>query len=472
MSRPGYRLLEVEPAALPVFLFRSEVLLIDRRPLGPLEEFVLKAIDAGFVTVKEISGVLGLLDQLVVDTLVNLQREDCVHQIVQGERYRELRLTAHGAKILESELKEMPSTDEIRIAFDRIAWSITPEVQGHLMKPKEMESSGRWELPPRVKKKPDAEELSLDEIERVVRTARPRSFGVTVLAVNRIIRAERFFLPVDVAIFESISGGDSQISVLIDGRQSDVHEEAIERLGGLEFVGARLASPASSASDVLASDYGDEAAAELALSAPTNEQRDEARRQRVQAQLAQGRDASPEELAPSRPPPSESYTTSAVEFIDTFEHREYLERALETSSRRLLIVSPWIAGNVVNSAFLHQIRMLLQRGVRVHIGYGLNQRPGDRPVSAADARAEDELKRMAERFDNFTLGRLGNTHSKQLLFDDVHVSGSFNWLSFQGSRHKEYRHEESTVVRIKKKVDAKYLDLCHRIEAAKASDDA
>ena len=134
-----------------------------------------------------------------------------------------------------------------------------------------------------------------------------------------------------------------------------------------------------------------------------------------------------------------------------------------------MIIYPWISAQVVNTGFLERLAQLLRRQVRVHIGYGLDQRPGDRPTSNSDLRAEQALVNLSNRYENFTLVRLGNTHSKQLLFDGTHVSGSFNWLSFQGSRGKEYRHEESTVVRIPSKVDKKYADLCARLESAAVS---
>ena len=151
-------------------------------------------------------------------------------------------------------------------------------------------------------------------------------------------------------------------------------------------------------------------------------------------------------------------------FIDTFEHREYLHRALRSTKRRLVIISPWITAKVVNAGFLEQLAQLLRKGVKVHIGYGLEQRPGERPVTKADEKAEAALEALARRYKNFTFTKLGNTHSKQLLFDGTHVCGSFNWLSFQGDQRREYRHEESTVVRRPDLVDEKYADLCRRVE--------
>lgn len=459
ISRPGYRLLELVDAALPMFLIRADILMVERRPIGPLQEFALKSIDHGFVTPAEIGGVLGLESDLVMQILSGLMREDLVMQRLQGGA-RVVHLTQRGAALLETRLREAPSRGQFRIGFDRILWEVTAEAQSHLLRPKEVEESGRWQLRPKLKRRPKVNEFRLDAIESEVRSLRSRADKPTVLAVERIARADNFFLPVDVAVFESLDGGPPQLSVLVDGRPSPAHESAIERLGGIEFVGGKVVSGESDPNRALVTDYGTDAALELAAVAPPANERDTARRDRVAVGITSVGDTLGASAAetPSR-------TTTAVQFIDTFEHREYLRQALQETQERLVIISPWIAASVVTQGFLEQLGQLVRRGVRVHIGYGLDQRPGERLVSDADMRAEGALRRMADRHDNFTLVRLGNTHSKQLLFDDVHISGSYNWLSFQGNQRREYRHEESTVVRIKAKVDMKYVDLCSRLEA-------
>jgi hypothetical protein len=459
ISRPGYRLLELVDAALPMFLVRADILMVERRPIGPLEEFALKSIDHGFVTPTEIGGVLGLESDLVLETLSGLMREDLVMQRLQGGA-RVMHLTQRGAVLLETRLREAPTRGQFRIGFDRILWEVTAEAQSHLLRPKEVEESGRWQLRPKLKRKPKADEFRLEAIESEVRSLRSRADKPTVLALERIVRADQFFLPVDVAVFESLDGGPPQLSVLVDGRPSPAHESAIERLGGIEFVGAEVLAGSTDPSSALAEDYGPDAVSELTAAASTSSDRDMARRDRVAVVSTSPKPSG--DPAPVQPAP---LTTSAVQFIDTFEHREYLRQALQETKERLVIISPWIAASVVTSGFLEQLGQLVNRGVCVHIGYGLEQRPGERFVSDADMKAESALRRMADRHDNFSFVKLGNTHSKQLLFDDVHISGSYNWLSFQGSRKKEYRHEESTVVRIKSKVDKKYGDLCARLEA-------
>jgi hypothetical protein len=42
--------------------------------------------------------------------------------------------------------------------------------------------------------------------------------------------------------------------------------------------------------------------------------------------------------------------------------------------------------------------------------------------------------------------RLPNTHAKILIYDDVYITSSFNWLSFKGDPSRTYRMEEGTLI--------------------------
>lgn len=468
ISRPGYRLLEVQDCGIPIFLVKANVLMLDRKPLGPLEEFVLKTIDHGFTVARDIAGILGISVDLVRSVLVDLQGDDLVRQVVL-DGFREMRLTPQGSSVLETHLRLQPSREQLRIGFDRLKWDVTAAAQSHLLKPSEMVAQGRLELRPRKKARVRPSDLNLDSLNREVRSLRARAEKPILLAVDSILRNEKFFLPAEIAIFESLDGGDPQVAVMIDGRPSVEHESIIMQSGGLSYLDMRIGNPAPPPISALQKDYGALLATELVKLAPTSEERDRERVARVIEETS-GTDSDNE--MPLAPRSGSAVTTTQVEFIDTFEHQPYLRRALTETRERLVIISPWISAQVVNRDFLDNLQQLLRRNVRVHIGYGLQQRPGDRFVSKADVTAEERLSTMSDRYGNFTFVNLGNTHSKQLLFDDTHISGSFNWLSFQGNRNKEYRHEESTVVRKREVVDRKYLDLCDRIEHAKQRQEA
>lgn len=462
LSRPGSRLIDLVPCAIPAYVVKAELLILEHRPVGPVEEFALKAIDHGLVVPAEIGGILGLEDAFVLETLSSLQREDLIYQVVVGGM-RELRLTRHGATVLETHLREAPARMEARIGFDRLVWDVSTEAQNHLIRRSEVEERGLTELRPKRQRRVEVKDLELAQVEREVNALRARGTKPTVLAVDRILRAETFFIESDIAIFDPEDGGQPQLAVLIDGRPSETHESALAALGGLAFLEAEIAEPGPEPQKVLTGDYGSEIARSLTEQAESADDRRERRAARVAAELDNEQPS--DQVEPLGADPSNKPPT--VEFIDTFEHRDYLQRALRETQRRLVIISPWIAASVVNTGFLESLGQLLRKGIRVHIGYGLEQRPGDRFVSEADQRAEKKLMALARRHEqNFTLVKLGNTHSKQLLFDDTHISGSFNWLSFAGSRNRTYRHEESTVVRRSDLVEAKYVDLCRRLDEA------
>jgi hypothetical protein len=52
------------------------------------------------------------------------------------------------------------------------------------------------------------------------------------------------------------------------------------------------------------------------------------------------------------------------EIIHTYEHRNYLFKALKEAKQRLMIVSPWITGYVVDQNFLEMLEETLKKKYR------------------------------------------------------------------------------------------------------------
>jgi phosphatidylserine/phosphatidylglycerophosphate/cardiolipin synthase-like enzyme len=101
-----------------------------------------------------------------------------------------------------------------------------------------------------------------------------------------------------------------------------------------------------------------------------------------------------------------------------------------------MIMSPWITPLVIDRPAIQSIRKLLERGVSLHIGYGLDEEhKPKKPIP-------ETLEKLADEFPNFELRHFGNTHEKMLIKDsDYVVYTSFNWLSFRGDPNKKLRHE-------------------------------
>lgn len=81
----------------------------------------------------------------------------------------------------------------------------------------------------------------------------------------------------------------------------------------------------------------------------------------------------------------------------------------------------------------------------------------------------NRLKNLSSRYDKFTFVRVKNTHAKILIFDDIWVSTSFNWLSFRGDSDRTYRMEEGTLVSITTRVEKEYQRYLELIEDQRLS---
>ncbi|MEU1458505.1 hypothetical protein [Streptomyces avermitilis] len=90
--------------------------------------------------------------------------------------------------------------------------------------------------------------------------------------------------------------------------------------------------------------------------------------------------------------------------------------------------------------------------MKVDIAYGYEEND-----TKTDPAAVRKLNNLAARYPGkFTFTRLKSTHAKILVYDDVWVTTSFNWLSFKGDPDRTYRMEEGSLVRNRKTAEAQY----------------
>nr|UUL70758.1 hypothetical protein [Vitiosangium cumulatum] len=125
----------------------------------------------------------------------------------------------------------------------------------------------------------------------------------------------------------------------------------------------------------------------------------------------------------------------AARLLRDAQHRDLLWTGLRNAKRRLLIMSDQLGPEVLDERFLRHLEDRLQAGVRVTLVYRrLSQHAG---VGGADP--ETALAALESRFSD-RLRRFGNqpTHAKVLVFDDMAVVTSFNFLSFEGF-YEEHR---------------------------------
>ncbi len=132
------------------------------------------------------------------------------------------------------------------------------------------------------------------------------------------------------------------------------------------------------------------------------------------------------------------------------EMLKYLEKALKQASVELDIHSPWIGSDVVDEIFLDQIERLLCKGVIVKVLYGIQDDKNTRNKNKRSEKNAENLKLRFAKYKNFIMHK-GNSHAKKLICDDTFaISGSLNWLSYNG---KGERQEEGVLITDKDSID-------------------
>ena len=131
------------------------------------------------------------------------------------------------------------------------------------------------------------------------------------------------------------------------------------------------------------------------------------------------------------------------EIIHTSEHRNYLFKALKEAQQRLMIVSPWITGYVVNQNFLERLKETLKRKIQVYIFYGIkSSSQQNNPISI------QRLEELSTQYKNLRFEKVKNTHRKILVCDaEFGIVTSFNFLSFRANPNLTYRDELGVIIR-------------------------
>lgn len=131
------------------------------------------------------------------------------------------------------------------------------------------------------------------------------------------------------------------------------------------------------------------------------------------------------------------------EIIHTYEHRNYLFKALKEAKQRLMIVSPWIKGYAVDQEFFETLEATLKRKIQVYIFYGIKG-----SSQKNDPRTIQTLKKLSEQYKNFKFDEVKNTHRKILVCDSKFgIVTSFNFLSFRADPNLTYRDELGVIIR-------------------------
>ncbi|MCY7275658.1 MAG: phospholipase D-like domain-containing protein [Phormidesmis sp. CAN_BIN44] len=471
-NRAGFDLVSCRDVGLPVYRITVRAITQIKKKLPPIEEFILKAIIAGLTAEAEIAAFLGLESAIARDAMVNLRMSEDIDLLApEGLQLQEWALTQRGQRTLREAKQIVPEERPFAINFDGLLRHVKwyGRFDSRLLRPRDLRDRGFLEIPPSKSKPPELGDLKLKDVDTVVRKAestikQKREQERDFLALKAVDRRESFFVPAQALVYKSKSGDEVQVAFVVDGRldadyeaafaransvkklrileslsESEPKKLAVDLLGWNYVSRVPLAALESLKQEVSSAQSTSEMAQKKLETVDADEQKEELRHQ---IEVAQKKIAELEQKIAEVP----------LDWLEVYDHRPRLDQALKDSQERLLIISPWITSASVNQDFVRQFEQLLRRNVKVYIGYGLGETKPDK--KDWDLRAQKAIQDLTQKYPNFILKRLGDTHAKILISDKKFaISTSFNWLSFRGDRSRTFRDERGTIVYDTQKID-------------------
>ena len=451
VARPGFKLASFKDAALPVYVLTVKALIQERKPINPIEEGCLRAIDAGLVKTRDIHAFLGLGESVLNSILASLNAQELINYVGSSVGDASTSLTIKGQLAVEAASKLTVEEISLQLVYEPYLRRIEMLDPKFLDKPSIVKALGRMQIPLCGLKKPEAVDIPLEGIDKLLEL-RKRGEKTTreLLAIQRIERSETLFRPCTLLYFRAEVGRETQVAFYLDDKASLEHEAVFRDLGGPQEVGAAhvLADQLSNVvSQITLTD----------VSSPP-EAREQAMPQAVSASgpLSSGKLVSENRVNVEALVKSDANPT--LSHIRCHDHPMLLQDALLNSKERLMIISPWIRDGVVTDRFAQKLDSLLRGGVKVYIGYGLEEGNANEKPSITP-KAEAALKALAKRYPHFTFIKIGNTHRKMLVSDHrFSVSTSFNWLSFKGDARDKPRDEAGVCIRKPEYIEQSFKD--------------
>jgi hypothetical protein len=431
-ERPGVRLLAIEDCAIPIATLEINLLTQQKREIPIVDEIILKLLRLQSLPLERIGELLGLEKTFVIEVLTRLMSDNYIER---DSKTRSVKISRSGMHLLEIHGESVPVNHSENAFFNRLTWKLEAPRNIRLLSQKAAKQANWIILPSVQKSRVGNEDLDLEDIRDFfglkknqlveilsLQSIRQKGYtkyvhGKLFAYVNQLGLVEPHFalngiFRQDITSAFLASGRDMEslgFTNISDVNLLDLHN--LERLHEDDLESDRVFDEIFvSASSMLDHDNGD----------ATEEQ--------------------------------------VTKDVETFEHVKYFDEALTMSKSRILIVSPWIRGIVVNDAFISHLQDRLLAGVKVDIAYGYKRDQSKRrdEYRGCHPHALRMILGLAQKFDNLSLHELDDVHAKILVFDNTVIKTSFNWLSFKGDPSRTYRFESGTLTRGKDYADEVY----------------
>lgn len=457
-SLPEAILLDRRIIGYPFYSVSVDLTYIGSRILELQEEFVLKCINQGLRTCREISIFLGIDEKFIERIISSL----LFKELIALDEI--LKLTETGLDALEKQTILATVSENFFFHLDALSGKILSSFNINRI------DRDRCIALKRVVLKPKLGEDLIDyheEIQGILRFEKGQD-RLELLQINKLEKIYTQWHEVDLMLYKA-SPDDTEINYEVFSRGSIAIEyrDSIDRLyaRGEKILDAALHYD----SEIDLKDIEiDSSASELSIVKISKNDVLEIERLGAQLSAINENDSfskvcnSPKENEIRKQLKEYKQKTNISEIIHTIEHRDYLFEAFKKSKQRLMIISPWIRSSVIDKNFLTQLEHALKSNILVHILYGIKQRPGFGQQN--DSKAIESLEKLTTIYSkNFIFSAVKNTHRKIVICDDLFgIVTSFNFLSFRADPNLTYRDELGVVLRDKKTIDDLYksgLDL-------------
>lgn len=474
-DRAGFKLINYAEVGLQVYGITATALLVEKKGLSPIEEFVLRAVRAGFIKPSDISEFLGLGLEVIIGTVSNLIRSEDLYERSSDST---VHVTPKGNEAARSAIAVRPSERTIFFHFDGLTRKPCWYGNRGLVGPKQTELAGLRQIRAFPARKPTVDEINVEDVFDAMKLAvRGVEESKQLLRIREVRKGVRLFMPAVMLIYKSSNGPEVQVGFAIDGRRSEKHEIAFLQANGPKRLGILTAiekgHAAESLSDFSVAEQVRIEQERIKHEPEVSEIKQKSSAARFKTDLAEQkvtdssseseRSAARSELNDRRDEIAlleSGFRKMEVRTVAVYEHPMILRQAIANAKERLLIRSPWISPAVVDRRMEEELEALLSRGTELYIGYGLEH---GAVHSKEPNQAVQRLQILSNRYPNFHFLNLGDTHAKVLVKDsDYFVNTSFNWLSFRGDSKRTFREEWGTYVAIPELVEKHCQKLLER----------
>lgn len=468
--RPGYKLVSYAEVVLPVYRLTLEVITLDHKRIPPIEEFILKSVNAGLQTIKEISSLLGIKESVISGGLINLLRsEDISVASVSGQQ--KFWLSQKGKETLLHASIITPQEHTIQIYFDALLRKPVPYYKERFYSPRQIGDLAYYDIPFFPPNKPQLSDLSRHEVEKVIQQGgRLKDYKTELIAVKRIEKTLRVGRYAIALVYRSSQTNEINVAFVIDGVQSKEIESAFAYQDG-----PRMMHLDRYYKDFDASELLKRIPEELVKQMPTPEELERLEESEANAQLNVETITLEVERAitPKSKREAQDRLVGAMQelervqadmdrtpirYLSIYESPRIFKKALDESKERLMIMASRITLSVVSAELIILLEATLQKGVNLYIAYAL----GHKGIGQRDSdlrQAEERLKNLANKHPNFKLKRLDRVEEPLLLYDtQCVVLGKFNWLAYKGNPDRLFEAEQGLMITKREYIDEKFKE--------------